>query len=208
MTFLSACPIKLEVSSTRPAPHNGLLSSAARNGRGPNSWVWRACSMGRSMSHGSSLRFNESLAKGHHCSEAYGCLLGVQTVQHSLEASIHEDRFNHLVIGDARVRLQNDRQGQLRGSNGRVPSLAWPVEGRQFLLERFIAQIVPVMARDVRFIAQIVPVMARDATNNVARRIRCTICLRLAGKGRLEAANETVACLFSLLSLETQLIVA
>src|SRR6266567_643159 len=194
MTFLSACPIKLEVSSTRPAPHNGLLSSAARNGRGPNSWVWRACSMGRSMSHGSSLRFNESLAKGHHCSEAYGCLLGVQTVQHSLEASIHEDRFNHLVIGDARVRLQNDRQGQLRGSNGRVPSLAWPVEGRQFLLERFIAQIVPVMAR--------------DATNNVARRIRCTICLRLAGKGRLEAANETVACLFSLLSLETQLIVA
>src|SRR6266567_3882805 len=111
MTFLSACPIKLEVSSTRPAPHNGLLSSAARNGRGPNSWVWRACSMGRSMSHGSSLRFNESLAKGHHCSEAYGCLLGVQTVQHSLEASIHEDRFNHLVIGDARVRLQNDRQG-------------------------------------------------------------------------------------------------
>src|SRR6266702_4936932 len=194
MTFLSACPIKLEVSSTRPAPHNGLLSSAARNGRGPNSWVWRACSMGRSMSHGSSLRFNESLAKGHHCSEAYGCLLGVQTVQHSLEASIHEDRFNHLVIGDARVRLQNDRQGQLRGSNGRVPSLAWPVEGRQFLLERFIAQIVPVMAR--------------DATNNVARRVRCTICLRLAGKGRLEAANETVACLFSLLSLETQLIVA
>src|SRR6266702_3505372 len=194
MTFLSACPIKLEVSSTRPAPHNGLLSSAARNGRGPNSWVWRACSMGRSMSHGSSLRFNESLAKGHHCSEAYGCLLGVQTVQHSLEASIHEDRFNHLVIGDARVRLQNDRQGQLRGSNGRVPSLAWPVEGRQFLLERFIAQIVPVMAR--------------GATNNVARRIRCTICLRLAGRGRLEAANETVACLFSLLSLETQLIVA
>src|SRR6266702_4983708 len=194
MTFLSACPIKLEVSSTRPAPHNGLLSSTARNGRGPNSWVWRACSMCRSMSHGSSLRFNESLAKGHHCSEAYGCLLGVQTVQHSLEASIHEDRFNHLVIGDARVRLQNDRQGQLRGSNGRVPSLAWPVEGRQFLLERFIAQIVPVMAR--------------DATNNVARRIRCTICLRLAGKGRLEAANETVACLFSLLSLETQLIVA
>src|SRR6266702_516098 len=194
MTFLSACPIKLEVSSTRPAPHNGLLSSAARNGRGPNSWVWRACSMGRSMSHGSSLRFNESLAKGHHCSEAYGCLLGVQTVQHSLEASIHVDRFNHLVIGDARVRLQNDRQGQLRGSNGRVPSLAWPVEGRQFLLERFIAQIVPVMAR--------------DATNNVARRVRCTICLRLAGKGRLEAANETVACLFSLLSLETQLIVA
>src|SRR6266702_8194908 len=194
MTFLSACPIKLEVSSTRPAPHNGLLSSAARNGRGPNSWVWRACSMGRSMSHGSSLRFNESLAKGHHCSEAYGCLLGVQTVQHSLEASMHEDRFNHLVIGDARVRLQNDRQGQLRGSNGRMPSLAWPVEGRQFLLERFIAQIVPVMAR--------------DATNNVARRIRCTICLRLAGKGRLEAANETVACLFSLLSLETQLIVA
>src|SRR5712691_522463 len=194
MSFLSACPIKLEVSSTRPAPHNGLLSSAARNGRGPNSWVWRACSMGRSMSHGSSLRFNESLAKGHHCSEAYGCLLGVQTVQHSLEASIHEDRFNHLVIGDARVRLQNDHQGQLRGSNGRVPSLAWPVEGRQFLLERFIAQIVPVIER--------------DATNNVVRRIRCTICSGLAGKGRLEAANETVACLFSLLSLETQRIVA
>jgi hypothetical protein len=108
------------------------------------------------------LGFNESLPKGHQCSEAYGCLLGVQTVQHSLPAPIHEDRFNHLVIGDARVRLQNDRQGQLRGSNGRVPSLAWPVEGRQFLLERFIEQIVPVMAR--------------DATNNLARRIRCTIC--------------------------------
>ncbi len=150
--------------------------------------------MVRSMSHGSSLRFNESLPKGHQCSEAYGCLLGVQTVQHSLPAPIHENRFNHLVIGDACVRLQNDRQGQLRGSNGRVPSLAWPVEGRQFLLERFIEQIVPVMAR--------------DATNNVARRIRCTICSRLAGKGRLEAANETVACLFSLLSLATQLIVA
>jgi hypothetical protein len=59
-------------------------------------------------------------------------LIGVQTVQHHLEASVHERCFNHLVIGGARVRLQDDRQSQLCGSSGRVPPLAWPVEGLQF----------------------------------------------------------------------------
>jgi|GraSoi2013_100cm_1033763.scaffolds.fasta_scaffold106577_1 hypothetical protein len=31
--------MRLQVSSTRPAPHNGLLSKAARKVRVPNSWV-------------------------------------------------------------------------------------------------------------------------------------------------------------------------
>jgi hypothetical protein len=45
-----ACPIKLKVSSTRPAPHNGLESSAARSARAPNPFVRAASSTVRSTS--------------------------------------------------------------------------------------------------------------------------------------------------------------
>src|SRR5690242_19842983 len=51
-----ACPIKLKVSSTRPAPHSGDESSAARSARAPNSPVAAASSTVRSTSRRSRLR--------------------------------------------------------------------------------------------------------------------------------------------------------
>jgi hypothetical protein len=48
--FRRACPNKLEVSSTRLAPHNGLLSSAARKGQAPKPPVSLATSIVRSIS--------------------------------------------------------------------------------------------------------------------------------------------------------------
>ena len=50
-----ACPIKLNVSSTRPAPHNGDESSAARSARAPNPFVAAASSTVRSISRRSRL---------------------------------------------------------------------------------------------------------------------------------------------------------
>ena len=45
-----ACPIKFKVSSTRPAPHSGDESSAARSARAPNPPVRAASSTVRSIS--------------------------------------------------------------------------------------------------------------------------------------------------------------
>jgi len=45
-----ACPIKLNVSSTRPAPHSGEESSAARSARAPNPFVAAASTTVRSIS--------------------------------------------------------------------------------------------------------------------------------------------------------------
>src|SRR5262249_4658363 len=93
------------------------------------------------------LGIDEALPKSDERAFAEGCLISVQTVQHELPPPIHEGRLDHFVIRHACVGLQNDRQGQLCGSDGWMPPLARSVEIRQFLLERFIEQFVPMVAQ-------------------------------------------------------------
>ena len=57
------------------------------------------------------LSVDKSFAKGNVRSFAERWLIGIQTVQHQLPSPIHEGRFDHFVVGDAGVGLQNDRQG-------------------------------------------------------------------------------------------------
>ena len=52
---------------------------------------------------------------------------------------------DYFIIRDTCVRLQNDRQGQLRWQNGRVPTEARRIERRQFFLKSVIKESITVM---------------------------------------------------------------
>jgi hypothetical protein len=74
-------------------------------------------------------------------------LLAVQTIQHQLPASIHECRLNDLIIGDAHIGLQNERQGQHRRGNRRLSTLGWAIQVRQLLLKRFVEQFMSLLSQ-------------------------------------------------------------
>ena len=86
------------------------------------------------------------MAKANQGPFAERSLIRVQTIEHQLPATIHEGRFDHLIIRDACVRLQDGRQGQLGWSNGGLSSLACSVEIRQFVLKPFIQQFVSLLS--------------------------------------------------------------
>jgi hypothetical protein len=68
-------------------------------------------------------------------------LLCVQTIQHQLPAPIHECRFNHFIIRDACVRLENGSEGSLCWRNGRLPMETRCIERRQFFLKSVILRL-------------------------------------------------------------------
>ena len=89
------------MSSTRPAPHKGLLSNAAR----------KAGNLDRPFNEPSiHLCVDEPFSVGHQGAFAERSLLCVQTIQHQLPAPIHECCFNHFIIRDARICLHNGSQ--------------------------------------------------------------------------------------------------
>lgn len=91
--------MRLYVSSTRPAPHNGLLSRAASPARDPK-LLGLAGKLNRPFDESSiHLGINETLPKGDERSEAPRRLLGIQTIQHQLPPPIHQRRLNDLITG-------------------------------------------------------------------------------------------------------------
>ena len=58
------------------------------------------------------LSFNEPLAERNECSEAYGCLFSIDTIQNKLPSPIHHGRLNHLIIRDTGVRFQDEREAR------------------------------------------------------------------------------------------------
>jgi hypothetical protein len=105
ITFLSACPTKLHVSSTRPTPHNGLLSKAARKARGRARLTLAGDLDGSFDQPPIHVPLNEPLAKGHQCAFTERRLFGIETIEHQLPASIHERRLNDLIIRNPSVRF-------------------------------------------------------------------------------------------------------
>ena len=91
------------------------------------------------------LRLNETFPKSNERSFAQWCLIGVQTVQHQLEASIHQRYLDHLSIRNTRVRLQNSRQSSLCWRNGRVSTEAQGIERCQSFLKCLIKDLMAVM---------------------------------------------------------------
>jgi transcription initiation factor TFIIIB Brf1 subunit/transcription initiation factor TFIIB len=55
--------------------------------------------------------------------------------KHQLPTTIHQRRFDHLIVRDTRVSLQDQRQRQQRGRNRRLPLRATLVDGRQLNLK-------------------------------------------------------------------------
>ena len=150
MPCRGAWPNRLYVSSTRLAPHNGLLSRAARKGRGPNAPVAAATSMVRSISRRSIWVSISRLRKFTSVPEALGWLATVQAVQNQLPASIHGQRFNDFVVGNTDIRLQDGCQRQLRGRDGRLPEWTVLVEHCQFPLKGLVKEFMPVLPEEYK----------------------------------------------------------
>jgi hypothetical protein len=72
-----------------------------------------ACNLNGSFDQSSvHLPFNEKLSEGHQCSFAKRCLFRIDTIENKLPPPVHYRRLNNFIIGDACVRLQDQRQGE------------------------------------------------------------------------------------------------
>ena len=60
---------------------------------------------------------DQALTKGDQGSLAKGRRSRVETIEHQLPAAIQGRRFDHFVIGDLRIRLEQRREGQLGGGD-------------------------------------------------------------------------------------------
>jgi hypothetical protein len=131
------------VSSTRPAPHNGLESNPARSCRP---------AAGRAASHGGFHQPPVQVGLDQPGPEVEQGALGerrlvsVQTVQHQLPAAVHHRRLDHLVIGGTGVGLHDQRQSQLRRRHRRLPLGAVGIHPGQLGLELIAEQFMTALA--------------------------------------------------------------
>jgi hypothetical protein len=108
------------------------------------------------------------VTKGDQGAFAEGRGVAVQTVQHQLPTAIHGGGFDHFVIGDLRVGLEESRQRQLgRGHWGMALGVVL-IECQQFLLKSIGKQCMAVLPQEDK---QLAPADALD--DGVFRRRQC-----------------------------------
>jgi hypothetical protein len=131
------------VSSTRPAPHSGLESNAAR--KLPASG--RAGRQRHRAFHQPPVQIRLDQPGPEVEQRALGKrrLISVQTVQHQLPAPVHHRRLDHLIIRGAGVGLQDQRQGQLRRRHRRLPLGAIGIHPGQLGLELLAEQLMAML---------------------------------------------------------------
>ena len=153
-----ACPIKLSVSSTRPAPTadwNPTPPEAAGPRPGstpaPRSLYQPPVQVG----------LDQPGPEVEHGALGERRLLGVQAVQHQPPAPVHHRRLDHLVLGGTGVGLQDQRQPQLRRRHRRLPFAAVGVQLGQL---DWNSSLTSSWRR------------CRNSTNSLTRRIWLPIC--------------------------------
>src|SRR5262245_11745081 len=142
-----AWPSRFNVSSTRPAPNNGVESKAARSCLAPNPPVCSAKATVRSNRTLSKSWAMRPHAKVEQCPWAEGGLLSVETVQHHLPAFVHHGECHSIPITHVTVRLQQGGEGQHPRLHRRFTVQILTVSLCQRLLERGIQQGMALLAQ-------------------------------------------------------------
>src|SRR5215510_1652520 len=143
-----ACPIKLKVSSTRPAPHSGEESSAARSARAPNPFRARRQDNRPLDQPPVQVMPDQPLAEPRQGALRKRRILRAQAIQDQLPAPVHHPRLDHLIVTDPRIRLQDRCQRQLRRRNRRLAPRAAHIGLRQLRLEYLVKQLIAVLAQE------------------------------------------------------------
>src|SRR6266566_2796904 len=147
-TLRSAWPNKLIVSSTLPAPHNGLESSAARSLPPGDPTGKLPIQPHRALHQPPIQLMGDQPSAKHPKRRLRKRRLGVvHAVQHQLPAPIHHTGFDHLIIASAGVGLQDRRQAKLRRRYRRLPHRGVLVHAGQLGLEVGVEQLVAVLTQ-------------------------------------------------------------
>jgi hypothetical protein len=91
---------------------------------------------------------DQALTKRHQGTFAKGWSVAVQTVQHQLPPTIHGRDFDHFIVGDLCVGLEQGRQRQLGRRDGGMTLRLVLIELEQFLLPGISKQRMTVLAQE------------------------------------------------------------
>jgi len=89
----------------------------------------------------------QALAQCHQSPFAEGRCVAVQTVQHQVPTAIYGGGFDHFVIGDLRIGLEQGRQRQLGRRDRRMALRLVLIECQQFLLQGLSKQHMAVLSQ-------------------------------------------------------------